>query len=129
MGTMQTKLIKRFFIWSERPRELADWYITHLGLAQDFELTLPDDTGVSLTAPEGGLLWIGFHDQVHGQNKDPYRFMISFIVDSVSASYESLRAAGTQFIAEPFLAPTKDKWCATFKDPDGNIMQIFSDKP
>ena len=125
---MKTKLIKRFFIWSEKPFELAKWYEEMLGLRRDFELNLSDDTGVSLSAPQGGLIWIGYHDKVKGKNKDPYRFMISFIVDSVKDAYKEMTEKEVEFIVKPFLAPTKDKYCATFKDPEGNIMQLFSKK-
>ena len=125
---MKTKLIKRFFIWSEKPFELAKWYEEMLGLRRDFELNLSDDTGVSLSAPQGGLIWIGYHDKVKGKNKDPYRFMISFIVDSVKDAYKEMTEKEVEFIVKPFLAPTKDKYCATFKNPEGNIMQLFSKK-
>jgi len=126
---MKAKLIKRFFIWSEKPFELAKWYEEMLGLKRDFELNLPDDTGVSLSAPQGGLIWIGYHDKVKGKNKDPYRFMVSFVVDSVKEVYEEMKKNKVKFVAKPFLTPTKDKYCATFMDPEGNVMQIFSDNP
>lgn len=126
---MDVSLIKRFFLWSEDPHTLADWYVSVLGLTRDFGLDLPDDTGVSLSAPDGGLIWIGYHDQVKGKNRDPYRFMISFIVESVSEKAKEMKTHGVHFVAEPFMAPTKDKWCATFEDPEGNLMQLFSKNP
>jgi len=48
-------------------------------------------------------------------------------VDDVDALYDELRAKGVEFIRAP-----EDRWwgkrCAHFKDPDGHVWEIHTDK-
>jgi uncharacterized glyoxalase superfamily protein PhnB len=48
-------------------------------------------------------------------------------VDDVDALYHELRAKGVEFIRAP-----EDRWwgkrCAHFKDPDGHVWEIHTDK-
>jgi predicted enzyme related to lactoylglutathione lyase len=114
-------------IWSEDYEKLAKWYEGMFDLKLDVHLTLPDDTGYSYLLG-GNYLYIGKHSDISGQNKDPYRIMIGFNVDSVTSAVEELKAKGVEFIADPFEAPPGGFWCATFKDLDGNVVQISGDK-
>jgi len=66
--------------------------------------------------------------KVKGKNKDVHRHMFNFVVDSVSQSYEELKARGVKFLSKPFKAPTFDKYFATFYDLDNNLIQIIGDK-
>ncbi len=56
------------------------------------------------------------------------RSVIVTRVDDVDALYEELSAKGVEFIRPP-----EDRWwgkrCAHFKDPDGNVWEIHTDKP
>ena len=54
--------------------------------------------------------------------------MFNISVDSVTKRFEELKSKGVEFIAEPFKAPTFDKYFATFKDFDGNIIQLIGEK-
>lgn len=46
-----------------------------------------------------------------------------------SKAYEELKEKGVEFIAEPFEEPTDGGgWCTTFKDLEGNILQLFGQK-
>ena len=51
---------------------------------------------------------IGLHSEVSGQSKDPCR----------------LAEAGVEFIRQPE-QETWGGWVATFKDPDGNVLQLL----
>jgi len=113
-------------IWSENWKELAKWYKEKFDLGEGEELGLSNDTGVSFDLEDGRVFWIGYHDQVKGNSKDPYRIMIGFEVDSVLATHEELKSKGVKFIAEAKLSPTKDYHVATARDPEGNIIQLFS---
>jgi len=73
-------------------------------------------------------LWIGSHSDVKGKNPDPPRHMFNINVDSVSEAFEYLTKKHVTVIAEPFKAPTFDKYFATLADPDGNYVQIIGKK-
>ena len=55
--------------------------------------------------------------------------MVEFYVESVSEAFGELKAHNIEFIAEPFPDPLGgDDWCMTFKDPEGNILQMYGKK-
>src|SRR5437868_3132261 len=109
------KTISGVLIWSEDFRKLSEWYKEVLKLEVINELHHPQDTGVLFRVGNVNL-WIGQHSQVHGKNKDIHRHMFNLTVDSVTTSYERLKSKGVIFLAEPFKAPTFDKYFATFYD-------------
>ena len=121
------KSISAVLIWSEDYKALATWYKEKFGFKEIEELTHPDDTGIGLEVGEV-YFWVGKHSKVKGKNKDPYRIMINFSVDSVNKGYKRLLSKGVECIARPFKAPTFDSYFATFKDLDGNIVQIVGKK-
>lgn len=121
--------ISTILIWSEDFRKLADWYKDVLKLKVVEELDHPQDTGVLFEFPSGGSwLWIGQHSQVTGINSDPHRHMFNISVDSVSETFKYLKSKNVKILAEPFKAPTFDKYFCTFYDLDGNLVQIIGDK-
>jgi catechol 2,3-dioxygenase-like lactoylglutathione lyase family enzyme len=123
------KRISTILIWSEDFRKLADWYRDVLGLKVVEELDHPQDTGVLFEFPSGGpWLWIGQHSQVTGINPYTHRHMFNISVDSVSETFEYLKSKNVKILAEPFKAPTFDKYFCTFYDLDDNLIQIIGDK-
>ncbi|MFQ5492660.1 MAG: VOC family protein [Candidatus Dojkabacteria bacterium] len=125
---MKITRIDSFMIWTEDYRKLADWYMEMFGLAQEEEISLPDDTGVTLKVGDGSVLfWIGNHSGVKGKSKDPFRIMIGFQVDDVYKAHEELSKKGVEFISKPKVSPTGDYDVVTAKDPEGNIIQLFHD--
>jgi len=62
------------------------------------------------------------HDTARGADS-----VIVTSVDDVDALYDELRAKGVEFIRAP-----EDRWwgkrCAHFKDPDGHVWEIHTDK-
>lgn len=120
--------IDAILIWSENWQNLAKWYENTLELQVASRLNLEDDTGVNFKIGEL-YFWIGYHDKVSGRNKDRYRIMIAFSVDSVKATYEKLLAKNVRFISKPTLSPTKDFYVATAMDPEDNVIQFYSNKP
>ena len=67
---------------------------------------------------------IGLHNEVSGQSKDPFRFMPHLGVDDIHAEALRLAEAGVEFIRQPE-QETWGGWVATFKDPDGNVLQLL----
>jgi catechol 2,3-dioxygenase-like lactoylglutathione lyase family enzyme len=123
------KQISTVLIWSQDFRNLADWYRNIFDLQVVEELDHPQDTGVLLKFPEGGpWLWIGQHSKVIGKNPDPHRHMFNISVDSTGKTCDYLKSKGVKILAEPFKAPTFDKYFCTFYDPDGNLVQVIGDK-
>lgn len=121
------KNISAFLIWSENYRKLADWYIEKLDLTPIEEINHPKDTGVGFQV--GNVyLWIGQHSKVKGKNKDMHRIMFNITVDSVNKAYTHLKSKGVTFLAQPFKAPTFDKYFATFYDLDNNLVQLVGGK-
>lgn len=119
--------ISTILLWSEDYKRLAAWYQDVFNVRVIEQLDHPKDTGILMEFPDGHgpWLWAGRHSAIQGTNKDPLRIMFNVSVDSVSEAYAYLKGKGVTFIAEPFKAPTFDKWFATFSDPDGNTIQII----
>lgn len=120
------KNISTILIWSQDFRKLSDWYKDVFGLEVVEELNHPQDTGVLFKFSEGGpWLWIGQHSEVKGKNPDPARHMFNISVDSVGKTHDYLKSKDVKILAEPFKAPTFDKYFCTFYDPDGNLIQVI----
>ncbi len=50
--------------------------------------------------------------------------MPTFNVDDIQETYAELKEKGVEFVKEP-AQEEWGGWFATFKDPDGNYLQIF----
>ena len=68
---------------------------------------------------------IGEHSNITNQiNQDPYRFMINFDVNEIDDIIKNLKVKNVEVLRNP----EKEHWggfVATFKDPDGNIIQLL----
>lgn len=67
---------------------------------------------------------IGRHSQVHGETAEPERVMVNFGVSDIDRVYTRLRDAGVAFVRPP----EREHWgglVATFRDPDGNLLQLL----
>lgn len=120
--------ISAILIWSGNYEQLVQWYKEKLRLRIIEELDHPKDTG-TLFKVGSVYLWIGKHSKVKGPNMDMHRHMFNLTVDSVSEAYEELKSRGVEFIADPFEAPVEPgTYFATFKDLDGNYLQLIGGK-
>lgn len=115
-------------IWSEDYKKLARWYIDVLGFTIAEQADLPNDSFVAFKFNDS-YVWIGKHDKVIGHNKDPYRIMVEWYVESVMDTFHELKEKGVTIIAEPFAEPVnQENWCMTIADPEGNILQFYGKK-
>ena len=72
-------------------------------------------------------LSISDHSEVKDEAKDPLRIMVNLAVDDIHSAYQRLRKRGVEFLREP----EKEHWggyVATFKDPDGNVLQLLQQR-
>ena len=67
---------------------------------------------------------LGLHNQVQGASRDPFRIMPHLGVDDIHQEYHRLLDEGVEFIRPPEQEHWGG-WIATFKDPDGNILQML----
>lgn len=113
--------IHSVLIWTEEMQRLLPFYRDVLGLkaemeAEGFVVFQPDADA----APQ---LAIGTHSEVAGRSRDPYRLMVNFRVDDCQAEYERLSKQGVEFVRKP--EKEDGVIIATFRDPDGNVLQLF----
>ena len=106
-------------IWTEDLERLAAFYKEVLGLR-------PQSVRPNFVAFRFGevRLSLGTHGQVAGSAKDPYRVMVNLGVADIHEAYRRLRERGVTFIRPPE-EEHWGGWVATFKDPDGNILQLL----
>jgi predicted enzyme related to lactoylglutathione lyase len=125
------KAIKsRISIFSENPKELADFYKTVLEFSVVAEVTKKDDFGFSLEIAPGYKLWIAEHSKVDGKNSDPFRIIISIFVDDINSYFKAVRQFDSNLInEEPLLvcsdAPGEERWAGSFFDTEGNCIQMM----
>ena len=106
-------------IWSEDLNRLLPFYRDTLGLAPMIETPGFVVFG-DLNAP---VLGLGTHSEVRGRNPDPARHMVGFVTDDIEADFQRLKSQGVEFVEEP--TKSDELTIATFKDPDGNYIQLF----
>ncbi len=108
-------------IWSEDLNNLLPFYRDMLGLKVGIEA----EGFVAFGDIETPCLALGTHSDVHGPNTDPARHMVGFGTDDLNAEYERLKSKGVEFIEAPTDSPGQGPPTATFKDPEGNLVQLF----
>jgi predicted enzyme related to lactoylglutathione lyase len=106
-------------IWTDDLERLVAFYRDVLGLT-------PHSVRPHFVAFKWGemRLSLGRHAQVSGPAKDPYRIMINLGVADIHRTYATLVARGVTFIRPPEREHWGG-WVATFRDPDGNILQLL----
>lgn len=73
----------------------------------------------------GGIrLTIARHSEISGPSRDPKRVMVNLRTDRIQEVYRRLTAAGVEFSRPPEREPWGG-WIATFRDPDGNTIQLM----
>ena len=79
---------------------------------------------IALQLGENMRFNLGLHDGVSGAAKDPYRIMPHLEVADIHEEHRRLTDAGVDFLRPPEQEHWGG-WVATFKDPDGNILQML----
>ncbi len=82
------------------------------------------DGFVSFAWPGDIRLTLTLHDRVDGATRDPDRLMVNLHVADIAAVVARLGNAGVRFDRPPEREPWGG-WIATFRDPDGNTLQLL----
>jgi len=73
--------------------------------------------------PRGPSVTLGTHSEVKGKNADPARHMVGFETDDIEGEVQRLKSKGVEFVDDP--AKFDQVTVATFKDPEGNYVQLL----
>ena len=106
-------------IWSEDLSNLLPFYRDTLGLKVGMEAP----GFVILGDPNSPAAALGTHSEVHGKAVDPARHIVGFDTDDIKGDCARLKSAGVEFVEEP--NNQGGVWIATFKDPEGNLVQLL----
>ena len=93
------------------------------------KLPLHSDHGDFVAFRFGDMrLSIGLHKAVKGSARDPHRIMVNLGVDDIHAEHCRLSKEGVEFVRSPE-QESWGGWVSTFKDPDGNLLQLLQIPP
>lgn len=106
-------------IWSEDLNNLLPFYRDTLGLKVGMEAP----GFVILGDPNAPAAALGTHSEVRGKVVDPARHIVGFDTDDIKGDCARLKSAGVEFVEEP--NNQGGVWIATFKDPEGNLVQLL----
>lgn len=123
----------RILIFSEHPDELMKFYQNVLELELEKKLDIPNDYGYRFGVNGEMKIWIGYHSEIKGKAKEPYRHIFNLYVDSVTDWHNKIKdKTGVTIIAAPskapFSTPEEPVWVSTFLDPENNCWQFMGPK-
>ena len=111
--------VSGIILWTDRLENLRNFYEQLLGLK-------PHSVREAFIAYKWGdfRFSLGLHSKIEGHAKDPYRTMINFDTTDIYALSNKLIDNNVECLRNP----EREQWggtVATFKDPDGNIVQFL----
>jgi predicted enzyme related to lactoylglutathione lyase len=105
------------------PKELAEWYATHLGLTLEpwggAILRWPDDTA----SDKGLTVWALASATSEWFAPSQSSFMINYRVDDLGALLDQLKGAGVEVVGGP--ESHENGKFAWIMDPDGNKVELW----
>jgi predicted enzyme related to lactoylglutathione lyase len=108
-------------IWSEDLNNLLPFYRDVVGLPVGMETP----GFVVMGDPNAPAVALGTHSEVRGRASDPERHITGFETDDLDAEFTRLKGQGVEFIEEPSAQGDGAVRVATFKDPEGNLLQLL----
>jgi predicted enzyme related to lactoylglutathione lyase len=106
-------------IWTDNLDRLSSFYRDTLGLTP--HSVRPDFVAFSFGDVR---LSLGLHSEVAGESRDPYRVMVNLGVNDIQLVADRLLQEGVEFLRKPE-RESWGGWVATFRDPDGNVLQLL----
>ncbi len=111
-------------IGSADPERLADYYRKLFGEPMYAE------GGYTVWQLGSGVVSIGPHSEVHGQNAEPGRIIWNIETTEVQAEFDRMKAAGAIVVREPYeFEGMPGSAIATLADPDNNYFQLTTPYP
>ena len=107
---------------SENPDKMTAFYQDVVGLEKD------PSGGDHAYKMGGALLFLDGHSDTKGPAKEPQRYLLDWFVEDLKKEQSRLEGKGVEFIRKE----GKEYWggtISTFKDPDGNYIQLIEYKP
>jgi predicted enzyme related to lactoylglutathione lyase len=107
---------------SENPEKMNAFYKDVVGLEKDPSM------GDHAYRMGGAVLFLDSHSDTKGPAKEPQRTLLDWFVDDLKSEQSRLEGKGVEFIRRE----GKEEWggvISTFKDPDGNYIQLIEYKP
>lgn len=113
--------VEHFAIASPDPRNLAEWYVSHLGFRINFEYA----GNYFVKAANGAMIEIIPASGERGEStrQTPGMRHIAIAVDNFDAAHEELKNKGVIFDGEPYA--NSGNRLVFFKDPDGNLIHLI----
>ena len=108
-------------IWSEDLNNLLPFYRDVVGLPVGMETP----GFVVMGDPNAPAVALGTHSEVRGSASDPARHITAFETDDIEAEVARLKGQRVEFIEEPADPGPAGVRVATFKDPEGNLLQLL----
>ncbi len=108
-------------IWSEDLNNLLPFYRDVVGLPVGMETP----GFVLMGDPNTPVVALGTHSEVHGRAVEPARHIVGFETNDIQGEYARLKTKGVEFIEPPTAAGDGGVQVATFKDPEGNLLQLL----
>lgn len=113
---------------------VSQWYVDTLGftVSDRFTLTRPNGSQIQVVRIEtpGLQMNISEFDGSVAPNRtvdeQGWRHL-AFQVDNVDHTYRQLQAEGVEFLTEPFTYDPPGYRIAFFRDPEGNILELYQD--
>ncbi len=108
-------------IFTTQLNVMAEFYRDVIGLKQH------SDHGELITfdVRPGLRLNIGRHSQIWAEEAlDPFRIMLNLGVDDIHTAHARMADNGAEFLRPPE-QEAWGGWIATFRDPDGNVLQLM----
>lgn len=106
-------------LWTDNLETMASFYRDTLGLP--VHSAHPAFVAFQLGAVR---LSVGLHSEVRGPAREAGRIMVNLGVGNIRRAHARLREAGVEFLRVPEQEHWGG-WVATFRDPDGNIVQLL----
>jgi predicted enzyme related to lactoylglutathione lyase len=113
-------------LWTsaERFAAMRRFYVEQVGLTPD-PSRRSDHVAFSWGEPPRHVrLIVGVHEGVSGPSHDPDRVMVNLLVSDIEPLAEAMAARGV-VLDQPPTAMSWGGWIATFRDPDGNTVQLL----
>lgn len=114
---------------------VSQWYVDYLGfnITDRFTLTRPDGRQIDVVRIERPGLRLNisrFPGAVlpnRGAENQGWRH-IAFEVEDIDRTYQSLQSQNVQFITEPFTYDPPGFRVVFFRDPEGNILELYQEQ-